>query len=147
MCICTSEYYIHKMCICVHARLIIDLAVTINAPLYMYMCTRTCIYSTCTCIYHCPICMSDVHVTQPAGLPQYSKDIFFCPRGVQIDRFHIECMYMYVSFYSQIAGVYIQMYTYMYMYTWKKYCHNGARQASDLWTVAVSSLLALISRE
>ena len=29
----------------------------------------------------------------------------------------------------------------------KKHCHSGARQASDSWTAAVSSLWALISRE
>ena len=29
----------------------------------------------------------------------------------------------------------------------KRHCHGGARQASDLWTAAASSLLALISRE
>ena len=35
----------------------------------------------------------------------------------------------------------------MYMYIKKKHCHGGARQAIDPWTAAVSSLLALISRE
>ena len=29
----------------------------------------------------------------------------------------------------------------------KKHCHGGARRASDPWTAAVSSLLALVSRE
>ena len=35
----------------------------------------------------------------------------------------------------------------MYIHEREKNCHGGARQASNPWTAAVSSLLALISRE
>ena len=52
-------------------------------------------------------------------------------------------MYGYVHDFTESACQVMGM----YMYIHEKNCHGGARQASDPWTAAVSSLLALISRE